>query len=92
LRLAREAETAAEKKDAAEREALANGLPRTHTKGGTNVDTILGKIVVDVGLLTLVALDIEHDARFVRGRVLVVDRPRVGGPRPRNAQPAVHSG
>jgi serine/threonine-protein kinase len=37
---------------AAERDALANGLPRTHTKGGTNVDTILGKIVVDVGLAT----------------------------------------
>src|SRR5688572_2013888 len=37
----------------AEREVI-NGLPpRTKTsKGGTNVDTILGKIVVDIGLAT----------------------------------------
>jgi serine/threonine-protein kinase len=35
----------------AEREVL-NGLPRSKSKGGTNVDTILGKIVVDIGLAT----------------------------------------
>lgn len=35
----------------AERDAP-NGLPRLRTKGGTNVDTILGKIVVDIGLAT----------------------------------------
>src|SRR5687768_4849906 len=35
----------------AERE-VQNGLPRTRSKGGTNVDTILGKIIVDIGLAT----------------------------------------